>query len=274
MQEGIQTSITEDEIAEFLLNDGYPNDVMPISCILAGSRAYGLASEGSDRDYVGIHLMDTIHCLEHPDYRPDFQVIRKKFTKDLEEVPVGVKGGDISLDSFEMWKFLTLLTKGSFVVYEILYMPEVHHDPASGHIVELCRAALNNKIGRSAKGNAFHDWRRDKSDKKKTVMAYYRLVQAIHFLREMEFEWRSDVLWEYVKSIIPVGGEVLKSYLNVETRKLPLEEGQVEKVASEIERLVDEVGRAMVITKLPDQSPETVVQEILQALVRTRAVMI
>jgi predicted nucleotidyltransferase len=274
MEDGIQTSVTEDEIAEFIINDGYPVDIVPISCILAGSRAYGLATTESDRDYVGIHLMDTWECLEHPDYRNDVQVIRRKFTKDLEEVPAGIKGGDISLDSFEMWKFLTLITKGSFVTYEILYMPEIHQDTASGNLIELCRAALNNRIGKAAKGNAFHDWRREKNNRKKTVMAYYRLIQAIHFLREMEFEWRSDVLWDYVKSIIPVGGEVLKTYMSPETRALPIEEGQLSSVANEVERLVDEVGRAMVITKLPDQSSPTVIQEILQVLVKTRAVMI
>jgi len=274
MENGIQTSVTEEEIADFLINDGYPPELMPVSCILAGSQAYGLALKDSDRDYVGIHLMDTWSCLEHPDYRPDFQVIRRKFTKDFQEVSPGVKGGDISLDSFEMWKFINLITKGSFVTYEILYMPEIHHDICSNTLIELCRAALNNKIGKAAKCNAFHDWRRDKSNRKKTVMAYYRLIQAIYFLREMEFEWKADSLWDYVKSIIPVGGEVLKQYMDVETRLLALDEGQLDKVASEIEKLVDEVGRAMVITKLPDQSPEAVVKEILQVLINTRSGLI
>ena len=272
MEEGIQASVTEEEIAEYLINEGYPAGIQPISCILSGSRAYGLNTEDSDRDYLGIHLMDTWDILEHPDFRPRQQVIRKSFTSDLEEVPVGTKGGDFSLDSFEMWKFISLLLKGSFVTYEILYLPEIHHAIGSSGMISLMREGLTNKIGRAAKGNALHDWRKSKKDKKKAVMAYYRLLQAIYYLREEEFEWRAEALWDYLKPVfsLPTADAILESYLKPAERRSQLEEIQVDKMSLEIEQLIDEVNRAMVITKLPDQCPKKVLQKILETLKRTR----
>lgn len=277
MKEGIvQLNQQDEEIAEYLINDGYPADVFPISCVLTGSRAYGCHVESSDRDYVGVHLMDTWECLEHPNFRKTPLVIRKQFTKDLEEMKPGTKGGDISLDSFEMWKFIDLLLKGSFVTYEILYMPVIHHDPGSDGLIELCRNGLTNRIGKAAKGNALHDWRKDRKNRKKCVMAYLRLLQAIFYLKEEEFEWKAEALWSYAKpsGLVEAGSEVLSTYMDPQLRKSELTEKELEFVPAEIGGLIDEVDLAMVTTKLPDQCPRRILDEILQRVKRTRSVMI
>lgn len=275
MEEGIvQTSVTEEEIAEYLINSGYPNNVIPVSCVLSGSRSYGIECEGSDYDYIGFHFMDTWECLEHPNFRCSPPVIRKKFNFALDEVPTGEKGGDISLDSFEVWKFLDLYQKGSFVVYEILYMPVIHQDPGSDHLISLLRTGLTNRIGKAAKGNALHDWRRDRGNRKKTVMAYYRLMQAAFFLREREFEWRMEALMEYASKFIEVGGDIIAVYGNPETRKDTLDKDEFEYAPLEISKLVSEVDKAMMITKLPDVCPRKVLDNILQLVKRTRSAMI
>lgn len=272
MKEGIQSTVTEEDIAEYLINEGYPESVLPISCILSGSRAYGLETEDSDRDYVGIHIMDTWDILEHPDFMPKLQVVRKTFTRDLEEVAPGVKGGDFSLDSFELWKFVSLLLKGSFVVYEILYMPEIHNGMEATNLVSIMREGLTNKLGRAARGNALHDWRKNKPNKKKAIMAYYRLLQAIYYLREEEFQWRAEALWDYPKPVLslPAADRLLKSYLNPEERKLPIKEAEVNLISLEIEKLIDETDRAMIVTKLPDHCSKVILAEILRRVKRIR----
>lgn len=275
MEEGIvKGSVNEEETAEFLINNGYPNNVIPVAYVLSGSRGYGLNIGKSDYDYVGLHFMDTWECLEHPNYRTSLPVLRKKFDLNLEEIPPGEKGGEISLDSFEAWKFIDLLQKGSFVVYEILYMPPIHLDPGAHYLLELFRAGLTNRIGKAAKGNALHDWRKDRGNRKKAVMAYFRLMQAIFFLREQEFEWRIDSLLEYAEKFTTVGKGIITTYGNPTTRTQPLTEDELNSAPYEIERLITEADRAMMITKLPDICPRKVLEEILQVVKRTRSAMI
>lgn len=274
MEEGILT--TETEIADFVINSAYPDDVYPISCILTGSRAYGLDVGGSDWDFAGLHVMTTLNCLRHPNLRDKVQVIHKQYNAKLDSMFPGEPGGYVSLDSFEAWKFMSMLQKGSPVVYEILYMPEIHHDTSAGGIMVLMREALTNRIGKAAKGIVYHSWRKRKRSRKRTIHAYYRLLQAIHFLREEEFEWDAEALWQYASphGLVTMGKKIFESYKDVEVRPTPVEEGLVEKISDEIGRLTEEVDRAMVVTTLPDESPPEVIKKIDSVLVQCRSRLI
>ena len=80
----------------FILEHGYDSyNVKPVFQVQVGSRGYGTQVPESDWDFVGVHLADTLDILEHPDFRVNNQVIRRRFTKDFKEVPDGIKGGDI-----------------------------------------------------------------------------------------------------------------------------------------------------------------------------------
>lgn len=274
MQEGIiESSITDEQIEEFVINDGYPAVVFPVSCVLSGSRGYDLHTEESDRDYVGIHMMDTWECLEHPNFRSIPLVIRRSFNKNFEELH-GTKEADISLDSFELWKFLDLLLKGSFIVYEILHMPAIHTDPGSEGLLELYRSGLTNRIGKAAKGSALHDWRKHRTNRKKVVMIYYRLCQAIFFLREMDYEWRAETLLEYMQDFVEVGNNIVGVYKDPVTRQNSLDKDELAYAPLEIECLINEVDKAMIVTQLPDQCPREILDEILERVKRTRSSMI
>lgn len=277
MQEGIILLEKQDnQIAEFIINQAYPNDVYPIACILSGSRGYGLEIEDSDRDYIGVHLMDTWECLEHPRYRLSPQVIRQRYNNKLEELPAGEFGSEISLDSFEMWKFLELMLKGAPAIYEILHMPPIHLDPGCSELLELCRSGLTNRIGKAVKGMAYHDWRKKKKDRKKTVTTYYRLIQTIFFLREQEFEWNSDSLIEYARpaGVIDHGIELISSYKQSEIRKTQLIDKEVQLAEEEIDKLIEEVDRAMMVTRFPDQYPREIFREILVKTKQLRSTLI
>lgn len=274
MTEGI-IQLDNENIADFLINNGYdPFDVVPMCCVLSGSRAYGLSIDESDRDYLGIHLMDTWDCLEHPDFRLRVQVIRQRFDDDFKQIPPGEKGGTISLDSFEMWKFISLFLKGSAASYELLYMPPVHCDPEAEELFHLMRSGITSRIGKAAKGVAIHSWTKDKNNRKKTVIAYYRLMQALLFLKEGEFEWNIGNLLEYMEgsNIINVGKVVIGQYTEKELRQSPIIE--VERVGSEINCLIDEVDKAGVVTRLPDQVPKPILKAILAKVKKTRSLII
>jgi predicted nucleotidyltransferase len=263
----------DDEIAEFLVNEGFHHDTLPILCVLSGSRAYGLDIEESDRDYVAVHMMNTWECLEHPDFRQNLQVIRKRFDNDLEELEPGKPGGSTSLDSFELWKFTSLLLKGAFVVHELLYLPSVvHQSIGADTLFDICREGMSAKISRVAKGNVMHDWGKNRRNRKKTVMAYYRLLQAIFMLREEEFEANATALFEYATpaGLVQEGNLIKSVYMNPEARTTQLNDKEAAGAAKELERLIDEVGKAAIATRLPDQFPRKNLEKILQVIKTSR----
>ena len=272
MEQGKTSSVNE-ELADFIINEAYPIEVIPLSCILGGSRAYGLDANGSDYDYLGIHLMDTWECLQHPTYRRDLQMIRKKFTADHKPVSEN-EPSSISLDSFEMWKFIDLLQKGSFAAYEILYMPEIHHAEGIEQIIMLSRACLTSKIGRSIQGMITQDWGKTQNSRKKTVMAYYRLAQALYLLKEGEFEWQAENLFHYIGSTTNLAATLLETYKHQEIRETNLPDDAIPSISHEIVHLMDEVNKAMLTTALPHEVPKDVLQNLLEVLKQTRARLI
>ena len=277
MLEGIlQPNQADEEISEFIINTGYPSNTYPVECVLVGSRGYGLNLANSDRDYVGIHFMDTWECLEHPKFRNSPLVLRRQFDESLEEIEPGTKGGSISLDSFEIWKFIELMIKGAPVVYELLHMPYIHQDPSSGELLDTCRSGLSNKIGRAVKGMAYHNWRKRKKDRKKTVITYYRLMQSILYLREEEFEWRAESLVEYTypSELIPFGQQLFSTYKDPLVRTTQLDDKEVNSAEVEIDRLIEEVDRAMMVTKFPDQYLDKVLNKVLTIVKNTRSRLI
>lgn len=274
MEEGIIVS-PQQEIEEFIINEVYPQDSLPVLCVLSGSYGYGLNGEESDRDYIGLHFMSTWECLEHPNYRVTPQVLRNQY-KNFQEVPPGTKNTDFSIDSFELWKFTDLLLKGAFVTYELLYMPAMHQLPGSEGLIQVGRQMLTSKIGSSAKGIVLHDWRKNRENRKKTVTAYLRILQAIYFLRELEFEWRADTLIDYVESsgLVVAGKDIISAYQTKELRKTNVTGCELEAAQIELGVLVEEVEKAMVTTRLPDYCPRIVLDQFLQLVKKTRSAMI
>ena len=271
MQDGISNSEELDEMASFIIDEAYPFDVDPISCVLSGSRGYGLNAETSDYDFIGIHIMDTNDCLEHPSHRRNREVISRKYTKDFQLIPPDLKGGYVSLQSFEMWKFISLLQSGSFQIYELLYMPEVHHVEL-GRLFELSRACLTNKIGMAAIGICRKDLPNNPMDRKVVIMCYYRLIQAIHYLLEESFEWRADGLFDYMGLHIPYGLAMLSTYKDPAIRTTPIE--YTSQVNDEIVWLINEAERAMVASRLPEKAPQETLSDLLRVLKQIRLSMI
>jgi hypothetical protein len=267
----IQT--TGEEHVELLLGGAYPADTVPLICVLSGSRAYGLGAEDSDYDYLGLHLMDTQECLQHPRFRRAEQVIRVAFDLNLEEVVPGTVKSHLSLDSFEAWKFIDIYLKGAPAAHELLFMPAVYQEATTDEFLSLCREGLTNRLGSAARGIALHGWRQQRTSRKKTLMAYYRLLQAFHFLRDEEFEWTIDGLLalDDVIEFIPTGVRLFTEQMLPQVKNLPLSASEVEEVSRELDILVRLVDRAMITTHLPDQVPSEILGRILECLQSARA---
>jgi predicted nucleotidyltransferase len=274
---GTISSLTKQEevVADFIVDEAYPSDVIPLSCVLSGSRAYGLETPESDHDYIGIHLMNSWECLEHPFFRQDYQVINRRYTTDYKQIStISEEKTAISLDSFEMWKFVDLIRKGSFQAYEILYLPEIHHAEGINNIILLCRACLTNKISKAVVGMVMNTWGKDKSNRKKTVMAYYRLAQTIYLLKEGEFEWKADTLFDYIKTTTNLAGTLLLTYKDSTIRDTPIPEDALPTISHEIVHLMNEIDKAMIETSLPSEVPSDTLQNLLGVLKETRGRLI
>lgn len=235
---------------------------------ITGSQAYGLKGESSDLDLVGIHWMNSDDFLEHPEFQRDLGVIRKLYDLDANEI--FDKKSEISVDSFEWNKFITLWLKGSFVVYELLHFPSLMGAPLLGGMKELMtlmRENCPNKIGHAARGNTMHDWAKRRTDRKRCVMAYFRLLQALKFLQTQEFEANIHILkmW-YGGTYVPLSGlaEILANYQNAQTRKSELSKEELILAEAEISELMTQVDRSLISTKLPDRVNKGVLKKVLQ----------
>lgn len=249
-----------------LINISYANNnSVPIVCTLVGSRAYQLDDEQSDSDFIALHLENSEHCLQHPSFKKDCQVIQKTYSLGLIETPK--EQAKISIDSFEFWKFITLITKGSFSVYELLYMPPAYARVDFIPLLDLCRCALTSKIAEAAIGLANKNCcDKNKTTNKKAIMAYFRLLQALIFLRENTFEWKADLVFDYHKQRA-AQDLLLKYKTNRSTRRLMVDNPDV---FIEINEIIKLVQVAQTQSTLPAAPPQDTLLAILDALLNVR----
>lgn len=273
MKDLLQDTVLE---SDFLAKEALIEyDVYPVMSVLSGSRGYGLSGLNSDRDYVGIHYMNTWCCLDHPDFIPSLQVVRTKFDQNLVQIPDGQAGGTVSLDSFEMWKFISLFLKGSQVAYELVHMPAVYKRPEILKVRELMREGATTRFAKSCKGLVLHHARKDQYNRKKAVMYLYRLLQALHFLQKNEFQWDADTLFNYIpERHISTGWEIFNEYRDENLRTTKLKEDQLQPFFNELTFLIEELNKAIIGTKLPDSVPKSILDKILYEVKVIRSKMI
>lgn len=235
---------------------------------VTGSTAYGLKGPSSDIDLVGIHFMDNSDFLTHPEFRRNVEVVRKLYDGQCNEIYDNKS--EVSLDSFEWWKFVSLWLKGSFVTFELLHFPNllgVSTIPYFEETLKLMRENCPNRIGYAARGQVMHDWAKRRSDRKKAIIAYYRLLQSLKFLQTQEFEASIHQLkkW-YGGTNQQLSGltQILDVYSQPDKRKSQLDEKELQVASAEISDLLIEVDRNLISTKLPDRVDKGVLEQVLQ----------
>ncbi|MAG39582.1 hypothetical protein CMI41_01260 [Candidatus Pacearchaeota archaeon] len=263
--------ITNDQFTKFVTQTSYFTKNFPISFVETGSNVYGLSLK-INQEFAGIHIENTNDYLQHPDFKINKDIVRLSYDKNYDRVLEDNKNKKFSITSFEIWKFLSLYVKGSIVTYDLLYLSPTYTNSDLNEILPLFRKGISNKIGKSAKTYVLNNWQKDRTDQRKIIMSYYRLLQSIIFLREEEYIVDINTIWEdYLSySNYPIGRQVFLKYKENNYRKNRLSEKEITGTAKELEFLIDEVNKASITTRLPDNSSKDILSSILELVTSKR----
>ncbi len=190
--------------------------VEPIGYVLTGSKAYGIDSPTSDFDVIGVHISKEI--LEHPKHRKPWEVLSEQPAKDL------------SIVSYEAWKYIEMLQNGAFTAYEIRVLPQIP-GLLSGwwEIWQKLRQEIAIPTGcfYSALGNFKSDTlpKIKKGERKGALMGYYRLIQARMALTTNQYQCNAWCLFNWYNDNvhhIKGGLKLLDDHMDPELRGKPL----------------------------------------------------
>jgi predicted nucleotidyltransferase len=161
-----ELSLRRREVEDELVYAGADLRPYIIYCCQVGSRAFGLANEGSDDDVRGIYLPPA--RLHWSLYKPPEQLEFADATKD--EV------------YWELEKFLRLALKANPNVLETLWTPLVlHADEVARRLLSLREAFLSRHVYKTYSGYVLSQFRRmaNAQEKKGT----YKAKHAMHLIR-------------------------------------------------------------------------------------------
>jgi predicted nucleotidyltransferase len=254
------------EQTDIFLSEMY--DVIPISYILSGSRAYGLAKETSDYDYYGIHFMDPTQCFEHPDFRTSRDVKIVRLDKELNEIEDDTEKALVTVTSYEMWKFIDLYLKGAITTYELLFLPTVNNNNRWNKLADLMRKGLTCKIGYNVSSFVGKDLKKQDNKLKTVIMDYYRIYQALEFLTTEEFIWDTDKLFA---NGTPESQKLLNLYKTKDSKDI---NWTYEFFAKELTYLVNELDKTTIDSNLPSSCSREILDEVLGLIRSSRASLV
>ena len=266
------TPVIKDFI-EFLKTTEEFNLIHPIHYVNTGSNVYGLANR-VHKEHAGIHMLETCEYLKHPDYRQG-DILRFSYDKEGNRVSEDDRNKCHSVTSFEIWKFIDLYLQGKIVVYDMLYLSPSYYDYEMRELLIMLRQGITNKIGKEAKAYVMNNWQKDRTDQRKIVMSFYRLLQAIVFLREEEYVSDAKTLWDYPRfQEFPYGKKVFEKFKNSNFRKTKLSEKEITGTAKELELLIDEINKASILTRLPETTSKDIMLTLISNVVTKRTQLI
>jgi len=216
-------------------------------------------------------MLDTREYLKHPDCRVQGDILRLSYNKTGQKVLEDSKEKSYSVTSFEIWKFIDLYLKGSIVTYDMLYLSPTYYNSEMLELLDILRQGITNKIGKEAKTYAMNNWQKDRTDQRKIVMSFYRLLQAIIFLREEEYVSDVETIWNYPRfAQFSNGRKVFDKFKQSNFRKTKLSEKEITGTAKELEQLIDEINKASISTSLPEATPKDMLLTIMDNIVTKR----
>ncbi|MET7613837.1 nucleotidyltransferase domain-containing protein [Streptomyces seoulensis] len=204
------------------------------ACVM-GSRAFGLATDGSDTDRRGVFLAPT----------PLFW--------RFEKPPTHVEGPGEERFSWELERFLELALRANPNILECLHSPLVEHlDDTGRELLSLRGAFLSRQVHATFTGYALGQRRKLDADIRTTGAPRWK--HAMHLLRLLSTardllrtgELRLDV------------GEERESLLAVKRGEVPWPE-----IEARMARLADETDEALLRTPLPAEPDEPRVADFL-----------
>lgn len=209
---------------------------------LSGAHLYGFASDDSDFDLRGVHVLPIDEVLGLRKRRATVEVMADR--SDLE----------LDLVTHDIEKFFRLLLKRNGYVLEQLYSRiVVHTTPEHAELKEIARGCLTRFHAKHYLGFADTQWKlfhKEVQCRVKPLLYVYRvLLTGIHLMRSGEIEadlrklnadYGSDDLDELIR--IKVEGQ----------EKQTLEEASVDDHSRRYSELTAQLERAMEQSSLPD----------------------
>ena len=179
----------EDRIVEFLLSEVIPSHCIPLAYVLVGQRAQETFPIDAPYKIRGIHIIESQELLAHPRFRDDWADSAVKHYDITFEPTDSASDAHLSVESYEWWRFLDEMIRGTQSCYELVFMPTVYED--RNVMLELTPLLLNmvSKSGLQLKARAF-----SMPNPKMARRALTALFQAEKLLKQGDFEWDEKAL--------------------------------------------------------------------------------
>jgi len=234
--------------------DGYPYPLLFAS--VTGSHAFGYATDFSDYDIHGIHLLPLSHVLG-----------LSATTSETLELKIDTMEPGLDIATHDLKKFIFLLLKGNGNVLEDLYSPLVlRTSPVHEELKVLGKGCISKMSANHYAGMAFNQQRRMQlNDVKKLLHCYRCLLMGIHLMRSGTLVLDIATLArEYqhpqVLSVINAKQSGVEGLGGIEMREH----------TAIIEELYSRLDVEAAQSQLPDRTPQDVRDELERLLIRVR----
>jgi predicted nucleotidyltransferase len=237
--------------AEIQQNHPYPIAFATIT----GSHAFGYATDLSDYDIHGVHLLPVEHVLG---LASGGDTVERKLTDREPEVDAA---------THDLKKFILLLLKGNGNILEDLYSPLVlHTSPLHEELKALGKGCITRMCAAHYAGMARNQQRRMQlNDVKKLLHTYRCLLMGIHLMRSGELEMRIVQLAKEYRHL-----QIVDLIMWKQSGIEGLSQGEMDDHLIAIGALHLQLDDEAAQSRLPERTPQTIRQELEHLLVRTR----
>lgn len=222
---------------------------------VTGSHAFGCASEFSDYDVHGVHLL------------PTAQILGLNQGQDTVEHKVVHSGDEIDLATHDLKKFILLLLKGNGNVLEDLYSPLIIvTSPIHEALKEIGKGCFTKMSAAHYKGMAYNQQRRMLSNEVKKYVHLYRcLLMGIHLMRTGELVMDIPTLVQMYDC-----PQVTKLIEYKYAGYIGLSDEEASKYSQSIATLTEQLEQTRENSVLPDRPTQETRQALNDLLVRVR----
>lgn len=224
---------------------------------IVGSRGFDCATEQSDYDIHGVHLLPINHLLGFSPEKDE--TVQKK---------VEAEGNDpaIEMATHDLRKFVRLMIKGNGNVLEDLLAPsQIKTSPLHFQLMELAEGCFSKKCANHYLGMAKNQQHNLANNGVKKILHMYRCyLTGLHLMITQQLEIRLPVLagWSEDKGIL--------SIIKVKKEGGTLSEHDMQFHLVRLEKLMEKLEVARDMSDLPDKPSAPLEKELERFVVQTR----
>lgn len=190
----------DDKLADFVINEAMPYEIVPIACVATGLRPYGYFDASTPYAYTGIHLVGTPELLTYRLLQTmDHFVYVRYFDNDL--LPYyHEEGSRVRIWSREWSSFLDALTSPiptDPYLLDVIFLPSIHEVPIMSNIHPYLLSCVSKNIATTWIEEAKRELQHSHFP-----LVYFWLYRTIKLMRDEEFEWDFHALIEELGSTV------------------------------------------------------------------------